>query len=192
MIRHDYTALRQKAGWWFSFYGANVSSFTWQEMTSSVLWTLTLTSDLFVALSSKGLCRCCMFDILLEHVTTVLWIYSVSLSSVSWCNPKLTFKTRSMWAVTQSDWGFFVFLCCWHFLLDLYGHALTLCSHFSSLGVLHGLCSLFSHLSSLCSRCFIWHGHFCVVVIFQSLSGNFMFCFARSISLWMFFFLSFI
>lgn len=83
-------ALRQKAGWWFSFYGANVSSFTWQEMTSSVLWTLTLMSDLFVALSSKGLCRCCMFGILLEHVTTVLWIYSAWLSSVSWCNHKLT------------------------------------------------------------------------------------------------------
>lgn len=77
------------------------------------------------------------------------------------------FKTRSMWAVTQSDWGFFVFLCCWHFLLDLYGHALTLCGHFSSLGVLHGLCSLFSHLSSLCSHCFILHGHFCLVVIFS-------------------------
>lgn len=60
-----------------------------------------------------------------------------------------------------------MFLCCWHFLLDLYGHALTLCGHFSSLGVLHGLCSLFSHLSSLCSHCFILHGHFCLVVIFS-------------------------
>lgn len=32
---------------------------------------------------------------------------------------------------------------------------------------LHGLCSLFSHLSSLCSHCFILHGHFCLVVIFS-------------------------